>query len=352
MSQVNPILLIQMMMHYGAYRTDARTFRFAKNNRMRVHEETPEECEKRKSIVDESVRAYASKEIRNLLQDTLRDRIGGVWMQHPGKVRKIAIPTMASTGENGFGVMSTGSSIPIPEGKKIRAFTYWEKVNDIDLSCFGLTERGEQREFSWRNMYDNQSNAITFSGDQTSGYNGGSEYFDIDLDEVRRMYPQFRYIVFCDNIYTGGGTIHFKDCKAKAGFMTRDILDSGEVFEPKTVQTSFALTSDSSFSYMFAIDLINREMIWLNLQRSGDHSVAGMSEMGFLMDAMKTTDIYNAFDFFVDAGIVISNPIVADILITDEEVPKGLADGKTVLRTWDIPDFIMAELSKKGKKAG
>ena len=80
--------------------------------------------------------------------------------------------------------------------KKLRAFTYWEKVDDIDLSCFGLTDDGRRIEFSWRTMAGNQSDAITYSGDETSGYKGGSEYFDIKLEEFKKMYPAVKYIVF------------------------------------------------------------------------------------------------------------------------------------------------------------
>ena len=48
-----------------------------------------------------------------------------------------------------------------------------------------LTEDGNRREFSWRTMSRHQSGAITYSGDQTSGYLGGSEYFDINLRNSR-----------------------------------------------------------------------------------------------------------------------------------------------------------------------
>ena len=129
-------------------------------------------------------------------------------------MKNYALPLAESTSQGGFGVLARGSHIHIGERKKIRAFTYWEKVDDIDLSVLGLTEDGRQKEFSWRTMAERQSEAITYSGDQTAGFNGGSEYFDIDTAVFRKQYPRVRYLVFCNNVYSG---INFDQCLCRAG---------------------------------------------------------------------------------------------------------------------------------------
>ena len=87
------------------------------------------------------------------------------------------------------------------------------------------------------------------------------EYFDLDIEGFKKRYPDIRYCILCDNVYTGTG---FNNCICRAGFMMRDIVDSGEVFEPKTVQSSFAINCDSNFAYLFAIDLEKRKP-WLPL---------------------------------------------------------------------------------------
>ena len=210
-------------------------------------------------------------------------------------------------------------------------FTYWEKVDDIDLSVTGITEDGEQMEFSWRTMYGRQSKEIAYSGDQTSGYNGGSEYFDVDVDAFKKKYPTVKYLVFANNIFSYST---FKQCVCRAGYMVRDKRSSGNVFEPKTVKTSFVIDSDSTFSYLFGIDLEANEFVWLNVERDSNIHVAGSSSMSFLIDYFKTVDIMSVADLFeMLATEVVSDPAEADVILSDGEV--SAKDGATVIRSCD-----------------
>lgn len=333
MAKVNPIVLIQMLMQYHNYSTGSRVFKFTRNNRMRIHRETPEEVLKRKSILSEEVRKTAEKTMRSQLVESLKGRAGKVYIDPA--MKSIAVPLQMSAGQTGFDVLPTGSRVKIPKGKKIRAFTYWEQVNDIDISCFGLTEDGYQQEFSWRNMYRNQGSDITFSGDETSGYCGGSEYFDINLDLFKANHPDFRYVVFCDNVYTSG--TNFDDCFCKAGFMMRDEKDSGEIYEPKTVKTSFRVNGNSSFSYMFAIDLETREMVWLNICREGNHSVAGEEKMDFLLTYLNVIEVFNVYDMFRYCGQPVS---IADAEIVVSDYPFEELEGKEVIRSYEFEKIL------------
>ena len=335
MGKMNPIVLIQMLMQYHNYKADTRVFKFTRNGRLKLHRETDEELSSRKSVLSPEVRKVAENTLKEQLSETLKGRAGKVYVDPA--MRTIAVPLQMSVSETGFDVLPAGSRVKIPNGKKIRAFTYWEKVNDIDLSCFGLTEDGEQMEFSWRNMYGRQDDDITFSGDQTSGYNGGSEYFDISLDLLKANHPDFRYVVFCDNVYTSG--VHFKDCFCKAGFMVRDEKDTGEVYEPKTVKTSFRITSDSSFNYMFAIDLNTREMVWLNMIREGDRAVAGTERMDFLLNYLTMTEVFNVYDLFRFCG----EPVCldeAEIVVSDYNFGEEHLKDKEIIRSYDIEKIL------------
>ena len=130
-------------------------------------------------------------------------------------------------------------------------------------------------------MAAQQSDAITYSGDETSGYNGGSEYFDINLPEFKARYPEYRYLIFCDNVFSG---VNFNKCFCKAGYMLRDEDDSGEIYEPKTVESAFLVDCESTFAYLFGIDLLKNEFIWLNLARNSNAQVAGNTPLAFLLD--------------------------------------------------------------------
>lgn len=356
MSGMNPVVLIQMMLNYHwmaktAGKRAARTFVFQKNNLMRVHKETEEEIRKRKSWVSKDVCCKAESVIRRQLMRTLHGRAGKVWIDP--ELSGLAVPLEMATGNSGFGVLPTGSRIKIPEGKFIRAFTYWEKVNDIDLSVFGLTENGEQKEYSWRTMWQNQSQEITYSGDQTSGYNGGSEYFDVNVDLFRKNHPETRYLIFCDNVYTSG--VKFSDCLCKAGFMIREILPEevpawkGElatnrethmvIFDPKTVHTSWQCTAESSFAYLFAIDLETREMVWLNVARKGDVRVAGETDMSWLMKYLEMANVFNISTLFNMAGDLVSDPKEADIQVTDRNDSLSNITAE-VIHSWDFEKML------------
>ena len=354
MSGVNPVVLIQILMRLhdrNPIGVRPRYFTFTKNNRMVVHKETPEETLRRKSILSSDKAKMAEETIRNQLKASLSGRLGKkVWIDP--RMKKVAVPIDMSTGETGFGVLPTGSRIDIPEGKFIRAFTYWERVNDIDLSCFALSEDGKQEEFSWRNMVSKMGADICYSGDQTSGYHGGSEYFDINVELFKQNHPGFRYIVFCDNVYSN---INFSQCDCTAGFMIREEYDIpvwkgerdtnlrkiGSLFDPKTVSTSFKVNAESTFAYLFAIDLDRREMVWLNIARKDNVTVAGKTRMEVLLRYLTVTDVFNVWDLYSWSGEETEDPLDADILVTDSlSMVDPSVSTKKVVHSWDFEEML------------
>lgn len=333
----NNIVLIQMLLQYARYKEGRgpRTFGFTKYNMMKFHTETEEELAHRKSDITAKQAEYIAEKIGIILKKNLSGKLGKVYIDPD--MKNYALPIQETASQGGLGVLTRGSRIRIPETKKIRAFTYWEKVDDIDLSCFGLEESGNRREFSWRTMAENQSEAITYSGDETSGYKGGSEYFDIDIEEFRKLYPEARYIVLCDNVYSG---IAFGKAFCKAGYMTRDINDSGAIYEPKTVKSAFMINCDSTFAYLYGIDLDKNELVWLNMARNGSMAVAGDTDMSFLIDYFHVTEVINMYSFFeMMATEVVDDISAADVVVTDKNTE--CAENVEVIREYDI-EKIMA----------
>ena len=244
----------------------------------------------------------------------------------------VALPIQETASSGGYGVLPKGSVIHIGDCKKIRAFTYWERVNDIDLSVIGLDGEGNQTEFSWRTMYGRQSDYITYSGDQTSGYNGGSEFFDVDLKLFRKHNPKIKYLVFCDNVYSCST---FAECLCKAGYMLRDVEDSGEIFEPTTVKSSFVINCESSFAYLFGIDLERNDFVWLNVSRDSDCHVAGATSVDSLMSYFRITDVLNMGTFFeMLATELVVSPKEADVIVGDGVTE--LREGAELIRACDF----------------
>ncbi len=334
------IVLIQLMLQYANYRSATnRVFKFPKFNLMRVHTETNSEMAHRRSIIGKHTIAAIVELLKKTLADNLKGKLGKVFVDE--NMKNIALPLQETASFTGYGNLPKGSKIKLEDGKKVRAFTYWEKVNDIDLSVLGITNDGERREFSWRTMSFKQSETITYSGDQTSGYNGGSEYFDIDLDKMKQCYPKYRYYVLCNNVYSSQ---HFSEVFCKAGYMMRDVVDSGEVFEPKTVVSSYFINCDSTFAYLYAIDVVNKEIIWLNLGKNSNQHVAGLDDNSFLFDYFNVTDTINMHSLFTMlATEVVSDSKEADVVVSDVAVETK--EGATVIRSCDT-DVVLAILNK------
>lgn len=260
----------------------------------------------------------------------MKNKLGKVYVDPA--MKNYALPLAENTSQGGYGVLSKGSRISFDEGKKLRAFTYWERVNDIDLSVFALTEEGRRKEFSWRTMAGQQSDAITYSGDETSGYNGGSEYFDINLPEFKARHSEYRYLIFCDNVFS---RVNFNKCFCKAGYMLRDEDDSGEIYEPKTVESAFLVDCESTFAYLFGIDLVKNEFIWLNQARNSNAQVAGNTPLAFLLDYFHFTEIFSVYDFFeLMAEEMLEDPLDAEIVVTDHEI--ACSDRAEIIREYDF----------------
>lgn len=331
-SSTNGLVLMQLLMEYSRYneQRDGRIFQFTKHNLLTVHKETEEEQERRKSVISEDTAKRLCEAVEKNLQDIYKGKLGKVYIDPA--MKRIALPMQETTSSGGYGVLPKGTKIHMEEGKKIRAFTYWEKVDDIDLSVIGIGKDGRQEEFSWRTMHGNQSDAIVYSGDQTAGYNGGSEYFDIDIRKFKELNPDITHMVFCNNVFS---YMNFSECVCRAGYMLRENEESGEIFEPKTVKSSFTINGESTFAYLFAIDLNQNDFIWLNLTRDSRVHVAGTTGMDFLTRYFDVTEVMNFEKFFTMlATDVVENPEEAEVIVTDGNIT--VPEGAEVIRSYDF----------------
>ena len=341
LSSDNVIVLIQLLQNYSLYnKNQRRTFTFVKYNMLKAHTETEEEYNSSKSMLNDEIVIKLIDRLSENLKKALKGRVGKVYVSE--NMKNIALPIQEATSNGGYGSLTKGSIIPLPKDKKIRAFTYWEKVNDIDLSAIGICLDGSQIEFSWRTMYDKNSECIVYSGDQTSGYNGGAEYYDVDIDLIKKKYNKLKYIVFCNNVYS---MLKFSSVECKAGYMLRDKIDSGEIFEPKTISSSFKIDCDSTFAYLFGIDLEKNAFVWLNCSNAANSQVAGTNTINYLAKYFKATEIINYYTLFeMMADELVDDPSLADIVVTDDEY--SVLENQELIRSYDF-EKILTYLNKK-----
>ena len=126
--------------------------------------------------------------------------------------------------------------------------------------------------------------------------------------------------------------------------MFRDIEDSGEIFEPKTVKSSYTINCASRFAYLFGLDLTTNEFVWLNLANENGSRIAASDKMSFLTQYFEMTKIFNVYDFFsLMAGELVDDPKEADIAVTDEMIETG--ETTEIIRSYDT-EKIIAYLNK------
>lgn len=300
-SESNKVVLLQMISHYNGFERGGRIYSFTKFNLKKNHIQTVLEYNHSKTVgLSDSVITKTSNKLKETLYNKFKGRVNKIYIDPAFK--KIALPLDMAASNRGVGSLPSGSRIAIPEGAIVRAFTYWEKVNDIDLSAMLYDESmNVAREFSWRSYSTNgvASSGFIFSGDQTCGYKGGSEYFDFNLETIQKNYPKARYIILNNTVFSG---INFSECYCKAGFMLRDKFNSGEVFEPKTVQTSYLINAQSTLCHLFAIDMKTREIIWLNINKNSKAIVGGNESGAYLKKYMKLAESLNIYDAFSHMG--------------------------------------------------
>lgn len=327
----SPLLLVQMLLRYANYRgASARTFRFPKNSLLVTYTESEEDQAHRRSVLSELQRSQVEAFLRKKLRETLAGRLGRVYVDEA--MHRIALPLSEATSEGGFGVLPKGSHIPLERGKKIRAFTYWEGVNDVDLSIIGIKESGERVEFSWRTMGGLQSDAVAYSGDQTAGFHGGSEFFDVDPSGFFKKYGDVRYLIFANNVYSG---TPFSECTCRAGYMLRNRKDSGAIFEPKTVESSFRIDCASTSAYLFGIDMAKSEFVWLNVAKDGSSRIAALQQIEYMTDYFGLTETMNLGLFFeMMATELVTDPAEADLVVSDRELP--LRAGARQIHSYDF----------------
>lgn len=186
-----------------------------------------------------------------------KDFLGNVYTE--GILNQFAIPSAQRTASKALKTIPRGSRIKFNGNKEIlRLFIYWKESVDVDLSASALDENWNCKDYV--SYYGLRSYGLTHSGDITNGYNGACEFVDIELSKMREK--GIRYIIPSVHSYSCVKYCDMNQCFA--GFMLRD-NNSGEIFEPTTVQQKYDLTGDSIGNVMMIVDIVENEMIWIDM---------------------------------------------------------------------------------------
>ena len=314
-------VLLQLLYRYAAGGSDtgARTFRFFRHNRLCVHRETPAEQAARRSRLSEQQLRQAALAIRTVLRAHCRGRLGRVYLDPA--MADIALPAQQAADCR---ALPAGSKLRLPDGGTLRAYLYWRQADDLDLFIRGFFDDGGRTEFSWQTLQNRSFDGIAFSGDETAGYHGGWEYFDLDLPVLRAQCPSLRYLVFCGAVPSGGAS--FLSCVCRAGFRASGTNRSCAV--------CFPIDAGSTFAYLFAIDLHANDCIWLNVAGNGERPMQSGAELAFLKQYFARAEILSLQDLFcMLSREMVARAQDADVIVSDEEI--SAAQGQELIRSCD-----------------
>lgn len=247
-----------------------------------------------------------------------------------------------------------GSRLPVDgSAEAVRGFIWWTNLEDggrvdIDLSAAIFDEHWQYLEHvSYTNLRSARYQAC-HSGDITNGGpargDGACEFLDVDMDSIVRYGG--RYVVYQVYNYT---VQPFSDIpRVFFGYMERQEVNSGEIFEPRLVRQKIDLATESVVTVPMILDCVGRRMIWcdmaLNLWacRSNlggnnlESNLSGVTLACYAMVNMHKTNLYDLLSMHIcGRGELCSEKEKADVVFDVEE-------GVTPFDT----DIILAEYMK------
>lgn len=328
-SEVSTTVLLQVKEHFAnrTKKLESRVF-FPKGNLAKCH------CiENTLSDIDEKYCSAIVKICENALIENYKskDFLGNVYLSEDFK--RYIVPFSQRSASKALKTIVRGSRLSIDGNTKaMRAFIWWTNMDndsrvDLDLSAAIFDENWNYMEHvSYTNLRSDRYNAC-HSGDITNGGSvngdGVSEFLDVDIDSVVKYGA--RYIVY--QVYSYTGQKYSDMPHAMFGWMSREDVKSGEIYEPKTVEQKMDLASQSTVCIPVIFDCVNREVIWcdMNLSLNGCHSnyggnnvesnLSGVAATCYSMVNMSKPNLYDLIDLHIRArGLRVDNKEEADVV--------------------------------------
>ncbi len=381
-TSISTPVLLQVRQHFigrmAEQRTPVRVF-FPKGNlarAMSIKNELP------------AIDATICKNVARICRDALieqykeKDFLGNVFVDEDFK--HYLVPFSQRSASKAVKTIVRGSKVPVKEdASAVRAFIWWTNMDDsknddywnngrvdIDLSAAIFDENWNYLEHvSYTHLRSAKYKAY-HSGDITNGGsvkgNGVAEFLDVDIDSVGK---RGRYVVYQVYNYTSQKFCDLTNCRF--GWMEREDVNSGEIFEPTTVAMKMDLTAESTVAIPVIFDCVERRFIWCDLNlampcsnRGGNNiesNISGVIATCFAMANMNKANLYDLILLNAKArGNIVTDRNEADIIFSNDttkptetvievDTEKGIETPVTkekdvkIVTTFDT-DFFMGEL--------
>jgi hypothetical protein len=259
------------------------------------------------------------------------------------RLRDQLVPFSQRSASRSLRSITRGSSFDLPPGNTVRFFCWWKNLSqkdyplhtrvDLDLSSSLFGSDWEcNGDVSYYNLRQGGS---CHSGDITSAPKGACEFIDMNLSSV--LEKGSRYIVMSVLSFTGQQFISLPECFG--GWMMREKPQSGEIFEPKTVQDKIDITASSKACVPVIIDAQERKVYWTDLGLKSSSQInnaarnsVGFSQIGRAITTLKKPTLYDLFGIHAEArGEIVSSRDEADTVFGLHEGTVSAFDTDVIL---------------------
>jgi hypothetical protein len=266
------------------------------------------------------------------IKDTLTKRfaklpkLGKVYIDPA--LRDCLVPFSQRSASKSMRTLVRGSKLSFGNDKNtLRFFIWWKEPKDertdIDLSAVLLNE--DFNTVMYLAYYELRGDFGCHSGDITSAPNGASEFIDINIPKA--LERGGRYIVMDVRSFTQNPFCNLPECCA--GWMLRQKPQSGEVYDPRTVNDKVDLAMDATSGIPLIIDLKERKIIWCDVAMSvyyhqsrvnnAQNNKGTVQLMGQALTQVNKPNLYDLLTLHAQSrGKLTSNPDKADVVFSVE----------------------------------
>jgi hypothetical protein len=280
--------------------------------------------------------------IRNILLERFGSRtsLGRVFIGDGLKDQ--IVPFSQRSASRSLRTVARGSKFNLPTGDTVRFFCWWKNIEetsedegrvDIDLSASLFDSEWQyQTDVAYYNLREGK---CYHSGDITSAPNGACEFIDMNLPSVLEM--KSRYIVMSIMCFTRQSFIDLPECFC--GWMMRQMPNSGEIFEARTVREKVDITASVRTCVPVIIDAQDRKVFWSDLGLKGRGQInnaarnsVGMSQIGRAIAELNKPTLFDLFRMHAEArGVVVEKKEEAETVFDVFDGTVTAFDTSTVL---------------------
>lgn len=293
--------------------------------------------------IDKTICQNVAKACRDALieQYKRKESLGKVYVDE--EFKNYLVPFSQRSASSTTKSVVRGSQLPIkPDATAVRAFIWWTNTAnddgwdegrvDIDLSAAVYDSDWKFIEHVSYTRLRSSRMRMYHSGDITNGGDvkgkGVSEFLDVDIDNVAN---HGRYIVFQIYNYTSQKYSELENCRF--GWMEREDVDSGEIFEPTTVKMVMDVNAEGTVAIPVIFDCVERKFIWcdMNLAIESSHyggnnlesNLTGVTATCYAMTHLNKPNLYDlAMLNAMARGTVVTDRNEADLIFSnDKTVP-------------------------------